>query len=487
MNSKKIAAFAFGIIIIGAALLFSLGGVQPQGEKLVIYNGFAYYEQNAKVTGPEVSFMLPDSAERDSVTLRLASGYVTTQHIKEANYTAESDLLKSYVGKEVSIYDENGKEIKGTLAKYDYGRAYVKTPEGLYIITPSYYLLPGFDGNMSEENMSVVFKITPSAQTDAKLSYLMDGISWAPDYALYLNGNGGSLSLYGAVSNPAKDYDNVSLSLFYGEVRRMGGGYYYSNYDYMSGSAKGSYESGSAPSYTPSAIGEYYKFDLGNVALPQGDTKFNLMEKSVSQIRKTYEMEITGYSYEESQPLAVILTMNNSNANGLGVALPAGKVRVIDAGGFVGEDYASETPKGEELRLQTGNAFDIIGTSKLVNQTSEELINCDPRIMAPQNAPLCVNEKGYIYVNIYEYEATVKNKKSESANIVLTYSPYGEWVIMDETLPSEKVSQNQVKWRFALGPDSEKTLKFTIKVKTGNPGPYYNYAEGSTGGVARPA
>lgn len=484
MYSKKTIAFVFAMLIVGAALLYSFGTAQKQGEKLVLYNNFAYYEQSAKISGNEIPFELPYGIETDSITLRIVSGYVISQYVKEANYTTEADLLDSYIGREISIFDENGKEIKGVLLKYDHGTAYVKAGNDLFIIAPSYYQLPVFEGNVSDENASVVFKINSTQQTDAKLSYLLDSISWKPDYTLYLSGSGGTLSLYGAISNRAKDYDNVSLSLFYGQIKRTSGSYYYPPYDYSKGMTSESVSG--APNYEPGAISEFYKFDLGNVNLREGESKFNLFEKQVVQIKKTYEMQITGY--EKNKALAIMLAMNNNQSNGLGIALPSGNVRIIDADGFVGEVYASETPKGEELEINTGNAFDVIGSSKLMNQSSDEAINCDPRVMQAQYAPLCIREKGYISVTTYEYEATVKNKKGESANVVLTYFPYGEWAITDESIPSEKISQNEVKWKFTLAPNSEKTLKFTIKVKTSAYPPYY-YTEDyyNKSGAEKPA
>lgn len=466
-NSKKIIVFFLAIAILGGALLFSLANVQNQGEKLVLYNNFAYYEQNVKLDGSEPQFELPYGIERDSITLKLSEGYVISQHINEANYTNEADILESYVGKEVSVFDENGKEINGTLIKYD-GKAYVKTTSSLYIISPSYYSLPDFSGELKDENASVVFKLT-STKSDGRLSYLLDSISWKPDYTLYLNGNSGTLSLYGAITNNANDYGNVSLSLFYGQVKRATRGYYYPSYDYANGISKAAE---SAPSYTPSSVSEFYKFDLGNVNLAKGESKYNLFEKQVAQVRKTYEMQITGS--EENDQLAIMLNINNSQGNGLGIALPSGSVRVIDKDGFVGEDYALETAKNEELRINTGNAFDVLGASKLVDQSEQNAINCANT--ETQYAPICVNEKGYIYATTYTYEATVKNKKSGSADVVLTFSPYGDWMITEETIPSEKVSQNLVKWKFTISPDSEKTLKFTITVKTRS-GPIIYYAQ----------
>ncbi|VVB98255.1 Uncharacterised protein [uncultured archaeon] len=478
MISKKTAVILLALLLIGGALAYSLMNVQPGGEKLVLYNNFAYYEQNLKLSGTDAQFALPDGIERDSVNLRIVNGYVVSQHINEANITNDAQLLKSYVGKEVSVFDDKGKEIKGTLLKFD-GKAYVKAGTDLFIITPSYYQLPGFSGNISDQNASVSFRINASQQSDARLSYLLDSLSWAPDYTLYLAGDRGSLSLYGAVSNSAKDYDNISLSLFYGQVKRTSRGYYYPTYDFAKGmenSINTASGGAPAPSYTPSAVSEFYKFDLGNVALPKGDSKFNLFERQVNEVKKTYEMSVSSYgSSTDPQPLAIMLAINNSVANGLGVALPAGNVRIMDDTGFVGEDTASDTTKGEELKISQGNAFDVVGTSRLVNQTSDTIVSCAPSRMAAADAPLCVQEDGDIYVATYTYDATVKNKKDASANVVLNYNPYGEWAIMNETMPHEKVSQNLVKWRFALGSNTEKTLSFIIKVKTGRVIPKYYY------------
>lgn len=476
MNHMKTFAFIFAVLLIGGALLYSLGSVQQQGEKLVLYDNFAYYEQNAKLSGSDFRFELPAGVERNSITLRLASGYVVMQHVDEANSTNEAALLRSYVGKDVSVFDSNGKEIRGTLLKYD-GKAYVNVGSTLYVITPTYFSLLSFHGNMTDENASVSFRLN-STGGDARLSYLMDSISWSPDYTLYLNGNGGTVSLYGAVSNNAKDYDNVSLSLFYGQVKRNTAGYYYPSYNYASGSNYYAEKAlAPAPVYTPTAVAEYYKFDLGNVALRQGESKYNLLEKAAALVKKTYEMQISGSN--DNEALSVMLAMNNSESNGLGIPMPSGNIRVMDIEGFIGESSISDTPKGEEMKFSIGNAFDIIGSSKLVNQTTDENVNCAYGVSA-ENAPLCVKETGYITTSTYAYEATVKNKKGEDAAVVLSYSPYGDWTMVSESMPSEKVSQNLVQWKFNVPADSEKTLRFTLRIKTGHPPIYY-----SSPGVAK--
>src|SRR5690606_22659798 len=71
------------------------------------------------------------------------------------------------------------------------------------------------------------------------------------------------------------------------------------------------------------------------------------------------------------------LEFNTDDESGLGAALPAGRVRVYqeDTDGsalLIGENRIDHTPKGENVRLYLGNAFDLVGSR---TQTSYQLIS----------------------------------------------------------------------------------------------------------------
>src|SRR5258706_9148119 len=63
----------------------------------------------------------------------------------------------------------------------------------------------------------------------------------------------------------------------------------------------------------------------------------------------------------------------NDAASGLGVPLPAGRVRVskLDSADgsleFIGEDVIGHTPKDETVRLKLGSAFDVVGERRQVD------------------------------------------------------------------------------------------------------------------------
>ncbi|NNC24591.1 hypothetical protein HKX41_10655, partial [Salinisphaera sp. USBA-960] len=49
----------------------------------------------------------------------------------------------------------------------------------------------------------------------------------------------------------------------------------------------------------------------------------------------------------------------NDKAAGLGLPLPAGRVRVFDGGDFLGEARLQHTPAGAEIKLELGKVFDL--------------------------------------------------------------------------------------------------------------------------------
>ena len=118
------------------------------------------------------------------------------------------------------------------------------------------------------------------------------------------------------------------------------------------------------------------------------DIRVNLNESSRKQIEflpkaygvnvnKTYELSINtgGYSQENLKFQSKISFLNSKN-NRMGVALPAGTVRVFkqdDADGsleFIGESRIDHTPRDENVTVTTGNAFDLVGKLTAISRTS---------------------------------------------------------------------------------------------------------------------
>ena len=67
------------------------------------------------------------------------------------------------------------------------------------------------------------------------------------------------------------------------------------------------------------------------------------------------------------------LSFKNTKENGMGVPMPAGRVRVskLDTADgsleFIGEDRIDHTPRNETILLKLGSAFDVVGERKQVD------------------------------------------------------------------------------------------------------------------------
>jgi hypothetical protein len=115
---------------------------------------------------------------------------------------------------------------------------------------------------------------------------------------------------------------------------------------------------------------EYHVYDLGR------QTTINNNEvKQISLLEADKVSTEKHYTYEGGKSVAVTMTMQNSEANHLGMPLPMGTVRVMkrDKDGsleFVGEDHIEHTPRDEKVTLHVGNAFDLTGDRTVTNQES---------------------------------------------------------------------------------------------------------------------
>jgi hypothetical protein len=118
------------------------------------------------------------------------------------------------------------------------------------------------------------------------------------------------------------------------------------------------------------------------------------------------------FSSESHKEVAVYLEFRNDKENGLGVPLPAGRIRVskLDAADgsleFIGEDRIDHTPKDEEVRVKLGSAFDIVGERKQTDfsvdtnaKTMEETIEVKLRNHKNQPVHVLVRENLFRWSN----------------------------------------------------------------------------------------
>ena len=153
-----------------------------------------------------------------------------------------------------------------------------------------------------------------------------------------------------------------------------------------------------------------------------------------------------GYGTQSNPKVAVMREFVNSEANGLGIPLPKGRVRFYkqDADGqleFTGENQIDHTPKDETLRVYTGNAFDLTGErvqtdykSTYDSHTTDELFSIKVRSHKTQPVEVRIVE------HLYRGQT---------------------WTITAHSNTFLKTDAHTIEFRVTLAPDEEKVVTYT--------------------------
>jgi hypothetical protein len=153
------------------------------------------------------------------------------------------------------------------------------------------------------------------------------------------------------------------------------------------------------------------------------------------------------YARYQQGDVEVYLQFENDEDNALGVPLPAGRIRVMQADRaddsleFIGEDVIDHTPRNEEVRITMGNAFDVVGERR---QTDFRI---DTRTR-----------------NLWEsFEIRLRNHKPEAVEITVLESLYrtANWAIEDASQAHVKERSDRIRFKVTVPPDGESVIRYT--------------------------
>jgi hypothetical protein len=156
------------------------------------------------------------------------------------------------------------------------------------------------------------------------------------------------------------------------------------------------------------------------------------------------------FGIQSNRKVDVYLRMKNSQANGLGVPLPAGKLRVskrdeADASlEFIGEDLIDHTARDETVQVKLGSAFDVVGERRQL----------DYRI---DTAAKWIEE---------EIEVRVRNQKpGEAVTVVVKENLYrwSTWSVTRKTHDFEKQDARTIHFPVRIAAKGEAVVRYTVR------------------------
>ena len=404
-----------------------------------------------------------------SVSLETLSGPPLT--ILEQNYAYDlvndQKVLEKSIGQPITFFETIGNEEKsftGTLLSVSGNRAVVRTGEGIYVGAPSRFLLDKLPpGLILKPTLVWLLKGEQAGDQRVALSYLTSGLSWQANYVLLLSKDERHAGFTGWVTihnQSGVGFEDATLKLMAGDVHRV---------EKAQPPRPMLMRAEAAPSpqqFEEKGLFEYHLYTLQRPAtVANNETKqIQLISAPEVPVTKSYVYDganLSGYAgwyygsrenrdlgVPSNKKVAVYLGFDNKAASGLGIPLPKGTVRVFqnDSDGsaqFIGEDAIDHTPKDEHLRIQLGDAFDIVGERK---QT-------EFRVVVPNHV---VDES---------FAITLRNHKKESVTVRVVEVLYrwSNWEIVKESQPHEKVDSQTVLFPVSVPADGQSTVTYTVR------------------------
>jgi len=319
------------------------------------------------------------------------------------------------------------------------------------------------DGSILRPTLGWAIQSPADAKFDAQLSYLSNGFSWKADYNVVAPEKGETVSITGWVTinnQSGTAFDQAKVKLVAGEVnivRPNAPGAVGIRRERMMAMAD------EMPAVAGKAFDDFHLYTLAR--------PLTILDKESKQVEFLRAPEVRAakkYVYDpaamlrfrgaapQTQPIqgqefpknvAIYWEFKNEEGNGLGVPLPAGRVRFYrsdDQDGnleFVGENDINHTPRNEMVSVYTGNAFDIVGERKITNFQREDRADWMKETI----------------------EITVKNRSKEPKEIIVREHLWRwlNWKIENASMEHVKKDAQMIEFTVSLAPDEEKKITYT--------------------------
>ncbi len=387
---------------------------------------------------------------------------------------SQDKLLSRYIDRPVSVEQQSGngvKVIEGTLISSNDGLVIRGGDGQIHALREwsnvRFGELPG--GLITRPTLEWDVASGKGGVQAARVSYQTGGITWWADYNLIFtegaDANSGFVDVGAWVSllnQSGARYQDAKLKLIAGDVHRA-------QPVPQAMRAKvfemARADAAAPPGFEEKSFFEYHLYTLGRPAtIPNNSTKqielFDTATRVPAKKQLVYYGGDLGGIYgspmidreigpESNRQVDVWLKFRNDKSSGMGMPLPAGRIRVSQqdkADGsleFIGEDTIGHTPKDEDVRVKLGTAFDVVGERR---QTD-----------------FVLNSKGRVMEEAFEIK--VRNHKAQPVDVIVREDMYrwSQWTLIEQSVPSERKDARTVEFPVKITADGEATVTYRVR------------------------
>jgi hypothetical protein len=385
-------------------------------------------------------------------------------------------LLQKFIDRQITVDKPNGnsvEKITGTLLSATDGIV-LRGNDGSIYSLPAYSSVkfPDLPGGLNTRPTLVWDLQSASGGTQkTRVTYQTGGVTWWADYNLIFDegadANSGVLDLSAWVSiinQSGATFSDAKLKLVAGDVQRVKP----PEDDRMLRRevlAMAAEAPADAAGFQQKDFFEFHLYTLGRrTTLPNNSTKqielFDQAKRIPAKKILVYYGAPSPYFYpspatdrdlgvQTNKKVDVYLEFKNDKQFGLGVPLPAGRLRVSkvdDADGsleFIGEDKIDHTPKDEQVRVKLGSAFDVVGERRQVS-------------FAVDTSAKWLEE---------EFEIKLRNHKPQAVDVVIKENLYrwSNWKILTKTHTFVKEDSRTIHFPVRVEKDGQTVVRYRVR------------------------
>jgi hypothetical protein len=303
-----------------------------------------------------------------------------------------------------------------------------------------------------------------------RVAYQTGGLTWWSDYNLIFSegsdANSGLLDVTAWVSiinQSGASYPNARLKLIAGDVHRAAPP---ATPMLQKRAMEAMAAADSVAGFDEKSFFEFHLYTLGRrTTIPDNSTKQIELFDAARRVptRKTlvyYGQGPMGYWYSDpvtdrnygnqsNHKVDVYLEFKNEDKVGLGIPLPAGRIRVAQldkADGsleFIGEDIIDHTPKDETVLVKLGSAFDVVGERRQLD--------------------FAIDTKGRWMEE--EIEVKLRNHKAEPVEVIVKENLYrwSKWQIKTSTHRYDKEDARTIHIPVTVAKDGETVVRYRVR------------------------
>ena len=371
--------------------------------------------------------------------------------------------LANAVGQTLSFVRSKGDTVRATVVRADPPQ-YRLSDGRLLLESPGEPLFPAELVRTSPEAAIVLEASRARPRTD--LAYVTQGVTWEALYQVILTGARGQVSGTATVTSQSLRADSAEVQLVAGAIQQARAPKAMAAMEAVAMARQASF---AGDETSEQAVGETHVYQLpGRLSIEPGvPVATALFPRSSTPV--TQELVVPGVlpwrgwlgqNPEPNRvPVQVWYTLKRAAKTPFGDRpLPAGTVQLYQADSsgrvqLIGEATNDHTAPGRDLRLQSGDAFDITAERVQTDFNQEQIPPARRGLPARQRLTAA-------------YRVTVTNAKSESVTVDVREARYGVWRIVESSLPPEKLSATEQRFRLVIPAGGEATLTYTVQMES---------------------